>query len=139
MLEYEARGFAAYCRRLMAETTAEFQAVNEGIRALEARLAGRLNRPDLAALLRTVQGGERDVLRFTLVLQARAPPTPKSMTRACPCLNCKRPCCALQRCRCALCVLRTLRLFAHSAAEWRAARHALLPGRQEKAPAHALE
>ena len=65
------RACTARGRRLMAETTAEFQAVNERVRALEARLAGRLNRPDLAALLRAVQAGERDVLRFTLVLQAR--------------------------------------------------------------------
>ena len=60
---------AARGRRLMAETTAEFQAVNERVRGLEACLAGRLNRPDLAALLRAVQASERDVLRFTLVLQ----------------------------------------------------------------------
>ncbi|KAK9822997.1 hypothetical protein WJX81_004133 [Elliptochloris bilobata] len=57
-------------RRLMAEVTAEFQAVNGLVRGLEARLSERLNRPDLAALLRAVQDGERDVLRFTLVLQA---------------------------------------------------------------------
>jgi hypothetical protein len=55
----------------MAETTAEFQAVNGAVRALKAGLAGRLRRPDLAALLRASQDGERDVLRFTLVLQAR--------------------------------------------------------------------
>ena len=73
MRVYDSHVTAACCRRLMAETTAEFQAVNERMRALEARLAARLNRPDLAALLRAVQGGERDVLRFTLVLQARAP------------------------------------------------------------------
>ena len=57
----------------MAETTAEFQSVNAAVRAAEAQLAGRLSRPDLAALLRAVQEGERDKLRFTLVLQVTSP------------------------------------------------------------------
>ncbi len=61
-------------RQLMAETTAEFQAVNGVVRGLEAGLAGRLRRPDLAALLRASQDGERDVLRFTLVLQSCCAP-----------------------------------------------------------------
>lgn len=56
----------------MAATTAEFQAVNDAVRGLEARLAGRLDRPDLAALLRASQEAERDRLRFTLVLQVAA-------------------------------------------------------------------
>ena len=66
----------AVCRRLMAETTAEFQSVNAAVRAAEAQLAGRLSRPDLAALLRAVQEGERDKLRFTLVLQVTSPNNP---------------------------------------------------------------
>ena len=66
----------AICRRLMAETTAEVQSVNAAVRAAEAQLAGRLSRPDLAALLRAVQEGERDKLRFTLVLQVTSPINP---------------------------------------------------------------
>lgn len=57
----------------MAETTAEFQLVNAAVRAVEAQLAGRLSRSDLAVLLRAVQEGERDKLRFTLVLQVTSP------------------------------------------------------------------
>ncbi len=68
------RGRVQRGRQLMAETTAEFQAVNGVVRGLEAGLAGRLRRPDLAALLRASQDGERDVLRFTLVLQACSAP-----------------------------------------------------------------
>ena len=53
--------------------------MNAAVRAAEAQLAGRLSRPDLAALLRAVQEGEHDKLRFTLVLQVIGPINPADL------------------------------------------------------------
>lgn len=54
---------------MMVATTREFAGVNEEVRAAELRLNSELARPDLAALLRKVQEGEKDKLRFTLIQQ----------------------------------------------------------------------
>lgn len=57
------------CRQSLVEATREFAAVNERVRAAEARLGGELARADLAAHLRQLQQAEQAKLRFTLVQQ----------------------------------------------------------------------
>jgi hypothetical protein len=57
-------------RRALQALTPEFSDASSAVRAFEAALAGPRGRPDLAALLRGVQEGEREKLRLTLALQA---------------------------------------------------------------------
>ena len=65
----------------MASATREFGAINERVRAIEARLKDSLAQPDLALLLRAVQEAERSKLHFTLIQQARTvqPPVGSAM------------------------------------------------------------
>jgi len=57
-------------RRALQALTPEFSDASSAVRAFETALAGPRGRPDLAALLRAVQEGEREKLRLTLALQA---------------------------------------------------------------------
>jgi len=56
--------------RLLPQLTSAFSDISRAVIQLEASLTQELGRPDLAALMRRVQEGEREKLKLTLALQA---------------------------------------------------------------------
>jgi hypothetical protein len=57
-------------RDLLSRLAGEFQLLSQRVVALEATLLNPLSRHDLAALLRSVQEGEREKLQLTLAVQS---------------------------------------------------------------------